>query len=116
MTLQQALATIREVGEVHLEKGSLTIRFPKSAASTLEPALAVLRSGKAEAIALLARESADDRHERQDRWLSWAEWFAASSNAAWVTEGFLHQPGKLSAATVRHGLDAYCRKKRGTVQ
>jgi hypothetical protein len=46
----------------------------------------------------------------------WAEWFAASSNAAWVTEGALREPGRLSAATVRHGLDAYCRKKGGTVQ
>ena len=39
-------------------------------------------------------------------WLSWAEWKAQSLNRLCKEQGVTRQPGRITAATVRHGEEA----------
>jgi hypothetical protein len=54
VTVAEALSAIRRVGTVENSAGNLRLRFPKTAASELQPAIDALRTGKAEALALLS--------------------------------------------------------------
>jgi hypothetical protein len=54
VTVADALSAIRRVGEVENCAGNLRLRFPEAVASEIQPAIAVLRTGKVEALALLA--------------------------------------------------------------
>jgi hypothetical protein len=54
VTVAEALETIRRVGAVENHGGKLKLRFPESERAALRPAIETLRSGKAEAIAMLA--------------------------------------------------------------
>jgi hypothetical protein len=54
VTVAEALSAIRRVGTVENNAGNLRLRFPETAASELQTAIDTLRSGKAEALALLS--------------------------------------------------------------
>jgi hypothetical protein len=54
MTITEALQLIRRVGVVESDGGNLKVRFPEEQRSALQTAIDILRSGKAEALALLA--------------------------------------------------------------
>lgn len=43
------------------------------------------------------------RLDDEDRETPWAEWKAATLNRLFLEQGVLGQPGKITAATVRHG-------------
>ena len=53
MTVAEAMSAIRRVGTVETHAGNLRLRYPETAASELQPAIDTLRTGKAEALALL---------------------------------------------------------------
>jgi hypothetical protein len=50
----EALEVVRRVGAVESSGGNLKIKFPEGERAALQPAIDTLRSGKAEALALLA--------------------------------------------------------------
>jgi hypothetical protein len=50
----EALELIRRVGAVEISEGKLKLKFPEKERTALQPAIDVLRSGKMEALALLA--------------------------------------------------------------
>ncbi len=54
MTVAEALHAIRRVGTVENDGGNLKLRFPKTAASELQPAIDTLRTDKALALAQLS--------------------------------------------------------------
>lgn len=54
MTVREALSAILRVGTVDGCAGNLRLRFPATAAPQLQPAIAILRTRKAEALALLS--------------------------------------------------------------
>jgi hypothetical protein len=54
VTVAKALSAIRRVGTVENYAGNLRLRFPETVASELQPAVDTLRTGKAEALTLLA--------------------------------------------------------------
>src|ERR1035441_8436746 len=54
MTISEAVQLIRRVGVVESRGGNLKVKFPEEQRVALQPAIEVLRSGKAEALALLA--------------------------------------------------------------
>lgn len=58
MTVAEALGAIRRVGTVENYAGNLRLRFPEMMASELQPAVDTLRTGKAEALALLPNPEA----------------------------------------------------------
>lgn len=58
MKVAEALELIRRVGAVENSGGSLKLKFPERARTALQPAIDTLRSGKAEALALLAESLA----------------------------------------------------------
>lgn len=60
MTVAEALSAIRRAGTVERHRDDLVVRVPANARSGLEPALAALRSHKAEALTLLPRRSLID--------------------------------------------------------
>ena len=59
MTVPEALTAVRSVGTVQLAGGKLKLRFPESVRVQLQPAIATLRTGKAEALALMAPSPAE---------------------------------------------------------
>jgi hypothetical protein len=54
VTVAEALTAIRRVGTVENCAGKLKLKFPEGEQTVLQPAIDILRTGKAEAIALLA--------------------------------------------------------------
>ena len=54
MTVKEALSAIKKVGTVENYAGNLRLRFPETGASELQSAIDTLRTGKAEALALLS--------------------------------------------------------------
>jgi hypothetical protein len=52
--IAEALDIIRRVGAVESSEGKLKLKFPESERAALQPAIDALRSGKKEALALLA--------------------------------------------------------------
>ena len=126
MTVAEALSAIRRVGTVENHAGNLRLRFPDNAAPELQQAIDTLRTGKAEALALLsepdqARRQADlmedcDPMDTPNPWnggpmepltrasgAPWPEWKAATLNRLFQDQGVTGQPGRITAATVRHG-------------
>jgi hypothetical protein len=119
VTIADALATIRRVGTVDNHGGRLRLRFPENAASGLQPAIDTLRTSKAEALAILSsRDTANFAHTvtpdfmvppypmvrpLKPGYLSWAEWKAAALNRLFQDQGVTGKPGRITAATVRHG-------------
>lgn len=56
MTVPVAIDVLRQVGTICVSNGNLKLEFPEIARAGLLVAIAVLRNGKAEAIALLNKE------------------------------------------------------------
>ena len=56
MTVAEAIEVVRRAGTVELSHGNLKLRFPEIARTRLQPAIDVLRRGKAKAVALLTSE------------------------------------------------------------
>ena len=129
MTVAEALSAIRRVGTVDNHAGNLRLRFPQNVAPNLQPAIDTLRAGKAAALELLAEsESAklvlgqadlmEDRDPMEavdasnsgpmespghERTIPWPEWKAAALNRLFQEQGVTGEPGRITAATVRHG-------------
>lgn len=59
MRVAEALEVIRLVGAVESSKGKLKLSFPEKDRAALGPAIEALRSGKTEALALLAQPRED---------------------------------------------------------
>ena len=59
MKVAEALELIRRVGAVERSEGNLKLKFPKREHAALQPAIDTLRSGKTEALALLAETFKD---------------------------------------------------------
>ena len=55
MTVAEALNAVRQVGAIENHAGTLRLRFPETARSELQAAVDALRTGKAEALTLLAQ-------------------------------------------------------------
>ncbi len=66
MKVAEALEVIRRVGVVESSEGKLKLKFPETERTALQPAIAVLRRGKTEALALLAEPLKDSNlgHEK----------------------------------------------------
>jgi hypothetical protein len=109
VTVAEALKAIQHVGAVESHSGKLKLRFPESERAALQPAIETLRSGKAEAIALLSRTDPARAHATDADVIPWAAWKAAKLNRLFQEKGVTGQPGRVTAATVRHGE----RKARG---
>ena len=123
MSIPEALETIRRVGAVQISGGKLKVRFPETERAALQPAIETLRSGKAEALRLLSgpppieqwpeslldladevsAASGDAEGARRQVWMSWYEWKARMLNRLFLEQGVTGQPGRIAAATVRHG-------------
>jgi len=123
VTVTEALETIRQVGVVEVSGDRLKLRFPEDSRADLQPAIETLRSGKPEALRLLGgnppaghwpeslRELADEvsnatgdpERAQREVWMSWYEWKAAALNRLFQEQGVTGQPGRIPAATVRHG-------------
>jgi hypothetical protein len=41
--------------------------------------------------------------DEDDHGISWAEWMAAALNQLFKEQGVIGQPGRITAATIRHG-------------
>lgn len=54
MTIAEAIGAVRLVGSMEVAGGKIRIRFPESRRDAIRPALDALRTGKAEALMLLA--------------------------------------------------------------
>lgn len=62
MTVAAALESLQNVGTVQVSHGNIKLRFPEEKRAQLQPAIDVLRNGKAEAMALLnAQRSQEPR-------------------------------------------------------
>ena len=94
MKVAEALERIRRVGAVECDKNNLRLRFPKGEHVALQSAIDTLRSGKAEALALLQSDPPG---------VPWAEWKAAALNSLFQEQGVTGQPGRITAATIQHG-------------
>jgi hypothetical protein len=123
MTIPEALEAVRQVAAVEISDGKLKLRFPESERAALQPAIETLRSGKAEALRLLSgpppieqwpeslldladevsAASGDAEGARRQVWMSWHEWKARMLNRLFLEQGVTGQPGRITAATVRHG-------------
>jgi hypothetical protein len=106
VTVAEALETIRRVGAVESHHGKLKLRFPECERAALQPAVETLRSGKAEAIALLSRPDTPDwvsTSATEADGVPWAEWKAAALNRLFQEQGATGMPGRITPATVRHG-------------
>ena len=53
-----------------------------------------------------AAGSGEPEATRSEVWLSWAEWKARELNRLFQEQGVTGQPGRITAATVRHGENA----------
>jgi hypothetical protein len=111
VTVAEAMGKVQRVGAVEVSGGSLRLRFPESMRAVLQSAVDTLRTGKAEALALLAEM--DPGELTRERWcpkgIGWAEWKAAELNRFFQAQGVTRQLGRITAATVLHG-----ERKRGT--
>ncbi len=97
MKVAEALKLIRQVGVVENSGGHLRLRFPERERTALQPAIDALRSGKAEALALLAGPLSDQG-------VPWAQWKAAALNQLFQEQGTSRQPGQITAATVSQSM------------
>lgn len=61
MRVAEALELIRRVGVAENRGGNLKLKFPERERTALQPAIDTLRSGKAEALALLAESLTEQR-------------------------------------------------------
>jgi hypothetical protein len=100
VTVAKALAVIRRVGVVESSGVSLKLEFPKRERASLQPAIDALRRGKAEALTLLMAES---QPSAAGAAISWYESKARMLNQLFAEQGVAGQPGRITAATVRHG-------------
>lgn len=103
MTVSEALILVRRVGTAQVFGDKLKLRFPDGERAALQIAIETLRSGKAEALLLLAEVPRPIAEERHFVWMDWYEWKAAALNRVLQKQGVLRQSGRISAATVRHG-------------
>jgi hypothetical protein len=101
MTVAQALEAVRRAGTVQAAEGKLKLVFPTRMRDSLTPALAVLRQNRMEALALVDQKTTPGDGEQH--WQIWDEWKAAMLNRLFELRGVLGEPGRIAAATVRHG-------------
>lgn len=97
VNIAEALSPIRNVGTVDSSGDNLRRKIPDRERRALQPAIDTLRTNKAEALAL-----ATEIEERSTS-LPWAEWKAAYLNRLFQEQGVTKLPGRITAATVRHG-------------
>lgn len=130
MTVHDAIQEIRKVGTIRVENGKLKVRFPESERARLEPAIETFRQNRetvlktlngaesspspippaaewpqslSELAAEVGQHSGDIEAARQEVWMDWCDWKASALNQLFREQGFTRQPGRITAATVRHG-------------
>ena len=123
MNLIRAIETIKAAGRVRVDGADLIVRFPREHGPEIEAALNTLREHKWEAIRLLVEvpsaeewpeslrelaeeisaDSNDPETARREVWLSWYEWKAQRLNELFRSQGKTGEPGRINAATIRHG-------------
>jgi hypothetical protein len=130
VTVQDAIHEVRKVGTIRAENGKLKLRFPEPAQAHLEAAIETLRHNREAALRTLTtpetdpaaippaanwpralselaaevgQRSGDPEAARREVWVDWYEWKAAALNRLFQEQGTSGQPGKITAATVRHG-------------
>ena len=105
MTVQGAIEAVRRVGRIECNEGKLRLRFPKSETSALQSAIEVLRTGRTEALALLSEFSPCSTGDLlcDETGIPWAEWKAGELNQIFRENSPTGIPGRITAATVRHG-------------
>jgi hypothetical protein len=125
MTVHEAIQEVRKVGTIRQENGKLKLRFPETERARLEAAIETLRRNREtalqaisippaahwpESLSELATEvgerSGDPEGARRQVWLDWDEWKAQALNRLCQEQGVTGQPGRITAATVRHGEQA----------
>jgi hypothetical protein len=122
MTVHEAIDQIRRVGTIRAENGKVKLRFPELERARLEPAIETLRLNRAAALQALSippaahwpeslselaaevgRRSGDPEAARRLVWMDWYEWKAQSLNKLFLEQGATGEPGRITAATVKHG-------------
>jgi hypothetical protein len=101
MTVAQALRAIQSVGTVDAAGGKLKLAFPGRMRTALQPALEVLRTNRMMALTLVAPKTTPE--DREPLWQDWDEWKARALNRLFHEQGGRAKPGRITAATVRHG-------------
>jgi hypothetical protein len=101
LTTAEALDTIRNVGTVRAAEGKLKLVFPMRMRDSLAPALVILRANRMTALALVGQKTTPG--DKEQHWQIWDEWKAAALNRLFELQGVLGEPGRITAATVRHG-------------
>jgi hypothetical protein len=130
MTVQEAIDKVLEVGTIRAENGKLKVRFPEPELARLESAIEILRRNRETALKTLSgvescgagipsaaewqqslselapevgQRSGGIEATRQEVWMDWCEWKAEMLNQLFLDMGSSGKPGKITAATVRHG-------------
>jgi hypothetical protein len=130
MTAHEAIEEVQNVGTIRAENGKLKLRFPESERVRLEPAIETLRQNRetvlkalsgaesspsaippaaewpqslSELAAEVGQHSGDIKAARQEVWMDWCDWKASALNQLFKEQGVTGQPGRITAATVRHG-------------
>ena len=131
MTVLEAICEVRRFGSIWEHDGALKVRFREPDRTILNPAIDILRLNKDAAIQTLAGfdtdpsktipplmrwpeslldlaselggRSGDSDAARREVWLGWCEWKAAALNRLFQEQGVTGRPGRITAATVRHG-------------
>jgi hypothetical protein len=128
MTVQEAIDEVQRVGTIQAEKGKLKLRFPEPERVRLGRAIEILRCNRESALRALKTESnpaevppavewspslsalavevwqaSGDPAAARLLWVDWCEWKAAALNRLFLEQGVTKQPGRITAATVRHG-------------
>ncbi len=133
MTVHEAIDKVRSVGTIWAESGKLKLRFPGTEQARLEPAIETLRHEREAALqtvirteselatippaakwpqslselaAQVGQHSADPEAARREVWIEWCESKARALNHLFQEQGLTGQPGRITPATVRHGLAA----------
>ncbi|HEY6343227.1 MAG TPA: hypothetical protein VIY49_17165 [Bryobacteraceae bacterium] len=141
MTIAEAIEQVQTVGSVRAENGKLKLRFPELERGRLKPAIETLRENRDTALAALtAKESgavppaeawpqsldelAQERGKqtgdivtaRKEIWISYEEFLACQLNRLFDelgTPGPGQTRSKITAATVRHGMERATRRLEG---
>lgn len=108
MTLHDAIAEIEQAGTLYVTEGRLKLSLPEAARERLGPAIEVLRSNREAALDVIQNRrlasSMPTLDSDEHRGIPGAEWRAQRLNRLFADQGATRQPGRITAATVMHGM------------
>lgn len=113
MTVHEAIQEVRKVETIRAENGKLKLRFPKPERASLEQVIETLRHNREIALKALSGAESDpatvppaamaNDDSLEHRGVSREQWKADILNRLFLVQGRTGQPGRITAATVRHG-------------